>query len=161
MYSIGEFAKKTGFTTQTLRDWDKNGKLKPAYRNINNHKYSYYSEEQLNAILQERINIGYMIVSTSNQEYDLKRQYELMKLFLTKQDKRFKIIKDIESNVDYNKRKGLKELLKFIAANRCNTIFILHKNVLPECGYALIKEFAKLHNTRITIINKDIKKLIS
>lgn len=27
--SIGEFAKKIGVTIQTLRNWDKTGKLKP------------------------------------------------------------------------------------------------------------------------------------
>ena len=28
-YSIGEFDKKLNITTQTLRNWDKEGKLKP------------------------------------------------------------------------------------------------------------------------------------
>ena len=28
-YSIGQFAKAIGKTTKTLRNWDKNGKLKP------------------------------------------------------------------------------------------------------------------------------------
>ena len=53
MYSIGEFAKKIGVTIQTLRDWDKSGKLKPAYRSKGN--YRYYSEDQLNEILQKRV----------------------------------------------------------------------------------------------------------
>ncbi|WP_373897087.1 MerR family DNA-binding transcriptional regulator, partial [Heyndrickxia coagulans] len=29
MYSIGQFAKQLGVTTQTLRNWDKTNKLKP------------------------------------------------------------------------------------------------------------------------------------
>ena len=76
MYSIGEFAKKISVTIQTLRDWDKSGKLKPAYRSKGNHRY--YSEEQLNEILQKkqpknRINVGYVRVSTNHQKDDLKR----------------------------------------------------------------------------------------
>jgi len=43
MYSIGEFAKKIGVSTQALRDWGKSGKLKPAYRSKGNHRY--YSQE--------------------------------------------------------------------------------------------------------------------
>ena len=30
-YSIGEFANKIGKTVQTLRNWDKNGTLKPSH----------------------------------------------------------------------------------------------------------------------------------
>lgn len=30
-YSIGEFATKIGKTVQTLRNWDKNGTLKPSH----------------------------------------------------------------------------------------------------------------------------------
>ncbi len=37
MYSIGE-----GVTIQTLREWDKSNKLKPAYRSKDN--YRYYNE---------------------------------------------------------------------------------------------------------------------
>ncbi len=53
MYSIGEFAKKIGVSIQTLRDWDKSGKLKPAYRSKGNHRY--YSEDQLNEFLDKKI----------------------------------------------------------------------------------------------------------
>jgi len=160
MYSIGEFAKKIGVTIQTLRDWDKSGKLKPAYRSKGNHRY--YSQEQLNEILQKRvpnkrINVGYVRVSANHQKDDLKRQYELMELFLVKQGKEFKIIQDIGSGINYNK-KGLKELLKLIATNQCNTIFVLHKDRLLRFGYELIEEFAKLHNTKIVVINKDDDK---
>jgi predicted site-specific integrase-resolvase len=160
MYSIGEFAKKIGVTIQTLRDWDKSGKLKPAYRSKGNHRY--YSEEQLNEILQKRtsdkrINVGYVRVNANHQKDDLKRQYELMELFLAKQGKEFKIIEDIGSGINYNK-KGLKELLKLIATNQCDTIFVLHKDRLLRFGYELIEEFAKLHNTKIVVINKDEEK---
>jgi len=157
MYPIGEFAKKIGVTIQTLRDWDKSGKLKPAYRSKGNHRY--YTEEQLNEILQKkqpknRINIGYVRVNANHQKDDLKRQYELMELFLTKQGKEFKIIEEIGSGIDYNK-KGLKELLKLIAINQIDTIFILYKDRLLRFGYELIEEFARLHNTKIVVINKD------
>ena len=33
IYSIDEFAKKIGITIQTLRDWDKDGRLKPIFKN--------------------------------------------------------------------------------------------------------------------------------
>ena len=42
-YSIGQFAKEIGKTTKTLRNWDKEGKLKPA--RVEQSGYRYYSEE--------------------------------------------------------------------------------------------------------------------
>ena len=45
-YSIGEFAKAIGKTTKTLRNWDKNGKLKQV--RVEDSGYRYYSQEQLN-----------------------------------------------------------------------------------------------------------------
>ena len=48
-YSISEFAKLTGYTQQTLRNWEASGKLKP-YRN-GELGHRRYSQEQLDEIL--------------------------------------------------------------------------------------------------------------
>ena len=48
-YPIGELANKTGKTIQTLMNWDKSEKLKPAYVTAGGTKY--YSQEQLNQFL--------------------------------------------------------------------------------------------------------------
>lgn len=48
-YSIGQFAKLIGRTTQTLRNWDKKGVLKPQHGAPSG--YRYYSQEQLNHFL--------------------------------------------------------------------------------------------------------------
>ena len=77
-YSIGEFAKEIGRTPQTLRNWDKNGTLKPHH--VAESGYRYYSKEQLNNILgiktkkeKERVVIGYCRVSSNKQKEDLER----------------------------------------------------------------------------------------
>ena len=51
-YSINEFSKILGVSAQTLRNWDKEGKLKPAYTKSNG--YRYYSEESIMSYTQER-----------------------------------------------------------------------------------------------------------
>lgn len=45
-YTINKFAKILGVSTQTLRNWDNNGKLKPHHTSPNG--YRYYSHDQLN-----------------------------------------------------------------------------------------------------------------
>lgn len=90
-YSINEFSKILGVSAQTLRNWDKNGKLHPHHTSSNG--YRYYSHEQLNQVMNikpnlDRIVIGYCRVSSNKQKDDLERQIENMKLYLTAQGKR-------------------------------------------------------------------------
>jgi len=47
-YTINKFAKIIGVTSQTLRNWDRSGKLHPHHTSSNG--YRYYSEDQLNAV---------------------------------------------------------------------------------------------------------------
>lgn len=78
-YYIAEMSKTLGISAQTLRNWDKSGKLKPHH--TTNSGYRYYSQEQLNSILgiKENINkkiIGYCRVSSNKQKDDLQRQIQ-------------------------------------------------------------------------------------
>lgn len=157
MYSIGKFAKLIGRSIETLRSWDKQGKLIPSYRSEG--RYRMYSQEQLNEVLQivkpkERFNLGYIRVSAKHQNSDLDRQRDLMELFLMKQGKEFQIISDIGSGINYKKR-GLKELLRLVSTNQIDKLYISYKDRLVRFGYELIEEVCKLHSVEIIIINKN------
>ena len=51
-YSAKTATKILGVTAQTLRNWDKENKLKPTY--VKSNGYRYYSEQSLLAYTQER-----------------------------------------------------------------------------------------------------------
>ena len=71
MYLIGEFAKRIGVIIQTLREWDKSGKLKPEFRSKGRH--IYYSDNQLNEILQKSAkfyNTKLMIINKNEEKTD-------------------------------------------------------------------------------------------
>jgi len=160
MYSIGEFSKLIGKSVYTLRVWDKNKKLIPAYRTKGNQRM--YSDAQLNEVLQiskpiNRFNVGYVRVSANHQKDDLDRQYEMLEMYLNKQGEEFKIISDIGSGINYSK-KGLKELLKLISQNKVNKLYISFKDRLVRFGFELIEEICKLHNVEIIVINKSEDK---
>ena len=162
MYTIGKFAKKLGITVHTLRVWDKEDRLKPEY--VSNGGHRYYSEEQLRKLLpnmevkkENRINIGYVRVSAKHQKDDLKRQYQVMELYLATKGKNFKIISDIGSGINY-KKKGLSELLTLISTNQVDTLYIVYKDRLVRFGYELIEKICKLHDVKIEIINQSATK---
>lgn len=158
-YSINEFSNILGVSAQTLRNWDKNNKLKPHHTSSNG--YRYYSHEQLNKVLNISINldrkvIGYCRVSSHKQKDDLVRQIENMKIYLNAQGKPFEIIQDIGSGINY-KKKGLKELIKLITQNKIEKVVVLYKDRLLRFGFELIEYIANLYNCEIEIIDNTKK----
>lgn len=158
-YSINEFSKILGISAQTLRNWDKNGKLHPHHTSSNG--YRYYSHEQLNQVMNIKPNlnrkiIGYCRVSSNKQKDDLQRQIENMKLYLMAQGKPFEIISDIGSGINY-KRKGLRELIKLITQNQVEKVVVLYKDRLLRFGFELVEYIASLYNCAIEIIDSTEK----
>lgn len=108
-YSIGKFATKIGKTVQTLRNWDKNGTLKPHHITAGGTRYD--SQEQLNHFLgikniecKSKKIIGYCRVSSPKQREDLERQIEHVKVYMYAKGYQFEIITDIGSGIHYKKR---------------------------------------------------------
>ena len=158
-YSINEFSKILGVSAQTLRNWDKNGKLHPHHTSGNG--YRYYSHEQLNQVMNikpnlNRIVIGYCRVSSNKQRDELERQIENMELYLTSQGKPFEIISDIGSGINY-KKKGLKEVIKRISQNKVEKVVVLYKDRLLRFGFELVEYIASLYNCDIEIIDNTEK----
>lgn len=146
-------------SAQTLRNWDKNGKLHPHHTSSNG--YRYYSHEQLGQVINIKTNvdrkvIGYCRVSSNKQKDDLKRQIENMEVYLTSLEKPFEIITDIGSGINY-KKKGLKELIKLITQNKVEKVVVLYKDRLVRFGFELIEYLTSLYNCEIEIVDNTEK----
>lgn len=143
-----------GRTPQTLRNWDKSGKLKPHHKGSNG--YRYYSKEQLNEVLgirePHRKTIGYCRVSSNKQKDDLKRQLENMEEYLTSITKEFEVISDIGSGINY-KKKGLQKLIEMIINNEVDKVVVFYKDRLLRFGFELVEYIANLHSCEIVILD--------
>ena len=157
-FTINKFSKIVGVTPQTLRNWDKTGKLKPHHTTENG--YRYYSEEQLKQVLRtkpkSRTIVGYCRVSSLKQKDDLERQIENVKTYLLAQGKPFEIISDVGSGINC-RRKGLLELLDRINQDEVEKVVILYKDRLSRFGFELIEYMASLHGCEIEIIDNTQK----
>lgn len=71
-YSIGEFAKAIGKTTKTLRNWDKNGKLKYNKKGLN-QLIDMITNSEVNkivALYKDRlIRFGYELIENLCEKY--------------------------------------------------------------------------------------------
>jgi predicted site-specific integrase-resolvase len=156
-YSSKTVTQLLGVTAQTLRNWDKEGKLKPTY--VKSNGYRYYSEESILSYTQERktkksLNvIGYARVSSKKQSDDLERQVENIKTYLKSKYETFDIITDIGSGINYNKP-GLLKLIEKINKKEVDLIVVLYKDRLLRFGFELIEHFASLNNVKIEILDR-------
>lgn len=156
-YSSKTVTKILGVTAQTLRNWDKDNKLKPAY--VKSNGYRYYSEESILSYTQERktkkhLNvIGYARVSSNKQKDDLERQVDNLKTIINSKYETYEIITDIGSGINYNKP-GLKKLIEKINKKQVDVIIVLYKDRLLRFGFELVEYFAALNNVRIEVLDK-------
>lgn len=158
-YSIREFSKIIGVSSQTLRNWDHSGRLKPHHKTVSG--YRYYSDEQLNLIMgvkpkNDRIIIGYCRVSSNKQKDDLDRQVENVRTYLMSIGKPFEIITDIGSGINYKKR-GLLELIRRISQNKVDKVVVLYKDRLLRFGFELLEYMASLYGCDIEVIDNTEK----
>lgn len=159
-YSIRKLSEMIDVSAQTLRNWEKSGKLIPDYKTSSG--YRYYSQEQVDAItgnranIENRITIGYCRVSSAKQKNDLERQIQNVKAYLLAQGSPFEIIEDIGSGINYNK-KGLLELLQKVIDHKVEKIVVLYKDRLLRFGYELFENIVKSYGTSIEIIDNTEK----
>ena len=156
-YSAKEVTKILGVTAQTLRNWDKQNKLKPSYTKSNG--YRYYSEESILSYTQERktkkdLNvIGYARVSSKKQEDDLNRQIDNLNKYMSNKYTSFEIISDIGSGINY-KKPGLLKLIDKINKKEVDLVIVLYKDRLLRFGFELIEYFASINNVKIEVLDK-------
>ena len=154
-------AESLGVTTQTLRNWDKSGKLKPAY--VAESGYRYYTDEQLAKVKglfytdeNQKLVVGYCRVPTQKQSDNLDRQIECVRQYCISKGYQFKIVSDIGSGINYNK-KGLQDLLRSVMNNEVSKIVVMYKDRLVRFGFELIKFICDFHNVEVEIIDNTEK----
>ena len=157
-YSSKTVTQILGVTAQTLRNWDKEGKLKPAY--VKSNGYRYYSEDSILAYTNDKrknkkkLNVvGYARVSSKKQSDDLERQVNNLKSYLDSKYDEYEIITDIGSGINYTKP-GLKKLIEKINRKEIDLIVVLYKDRLLRFGFELVEYFASLNDVKIEVLDK-------
>ena len=86
--SIGQAAKLLGVHVQTMRNWEKSGKLKPdsispgGTRRYNLDRIVAISGKEVPTVVDKRKTIAYARVSSCDLKEDLQRQSQVLELLL-------------------------------------------------------------------------------
>ena len=155
--SIKEASSFLGVSTQTLRRWDRQGKLVPTKRTQGNQRR--YDITQLVPVNRKNIStkelptIAYARVSSHDQKDDLHRQMQMLEYFCTSHGWIFEIISDLGSGLNYSK-KGLRKLLQKIVNGDIQRLVLTHKDRLLRFGAELIFALCEAKEIEIVVINK-------
>ncbi len=150
-YKIGEASRILGVHPNTLRKWEKEGKIKA----IRIGRDRVFLEEEIMRLLgKERDNAVaiYARVSSRDQSEDLERQLEYLRQKLpTTYDKVYEI-KDIGSGLN-GKRKGLLKLIELARAKKIRAIYVTYPDRLTRFGYEAFKEFFRALGVEVIEVN--------
>jgi len=160
LLSAGQLAKELGVHIETIRRWDRDGKIK-AVRTTGGHRR--FELNQVKAMLDneklkdKKITVIYARVSTPNKKDDLNRQIERLESFCMAKGWEYKTISDIGSGINYNK-KGLQKLIEMIISNQIKRVVINYKDRLVGFGYELIEKICNLKGVEIVVVSSDESK---
>ena len=151
--SISEAAYLLGVSTDTLRRWEKEGKITSSRTEGGHRRYD------LTDILKDKedegLTILYARVSTRPQLKDLARQIAVLETYAEiKGWKNCQTIKDIGSGVNYRK-KGLSKLLSILVEGQATRLVLTTKDRLLRFGSELVFSLCELYGVEVVILNKD------
>jgi len=158
IYTLKEFAKLSGLSESTLREYD--DLLKPL-RTPGGHRR--YTDEHLAKLYRLQLiepktkdTIVYARVSTKAQEKDLQRQVDALLTFCSSKGwKVDEIITDIGSSVNF-KRSGLLKLLQLIVYQRPKRVVIATRDRLARIGFDLFETLCNLVGTELIVVYDDL-----
>lgn len=156
LVSIQEAATFLGVSPQTLRRWEREGKLLPDERTVGGRRrydLARLRPEQFHAPEQARRTVAYARVSSHDQKADLERQKQVLELYCARQGWTFEVIADLGSGMNYHK-KGLKRLLDDVVEGRVGRLVITHKDRLLRFGAELVFAICEAKGVEVVILNQ-------
>lgn len=154
---IGKASEFFGVSPQTLRRWEREGKLVATQRTPGNQRRydvtSLRPKAKPSGISQEKPTIAYARVSSHDQKEDLVRQQKMLELFCASHGWSFEILSDLGSGMNYSKR-GLRLLIQKIVHQEVGRLVVTHTDRLLRFGAELIFALCEENGVEVVLINK-------
>ena len=149
LVSVGEIAELKAVSVDTVRRWEKEGKIKSVRTDGGHRRY------RLADFVEEKRGktIAYARVSSHDQKSDLDRQDAVLSAYCQSKEWNFEVIRDLGSGMNYRK-KGLSKLLNALLDGDVARLVITHKDRLLRFGSELIFSVCEYHEVEVVILNK-------
>jgi len=153
--SIGIAAKHLGVSQDTLRRWERAGKI-TVERTARGHRRFDLSKllgRSLRAPTSKQRTLAYARVSSHDQKSDLDRQAQVLENFCSANGWTYEIIQDLGSGLNFEKR-GLKKLMQTICSGTMDRLVLTHKDRLLRFGSELVFALCEQFGVEVVIMNK-------
>jgi excisionase family DNA binding protein len=161
--SIKEASQILGVHSETLRRWERTGKIKCERTPGGKRRFLLADIQTFNPLginkeALKRMTVGYARVSSHDQKDDLVRQKQILEMYCSSHGWSFEIIDDLGSGMNYRK-KGLRKLMELILSEKIGRLVLTHKDRLLRFGAELIFSLCEAKNVEVVIINNgdDVK----
>ena len=160
LYKIGEFARMLSVTPQTVRRWEREGKI-TAFRSVGDTRY--FTHEQYLALSGQSSKsesfpencVIYARVSTRNQKDDLQNQILFLRQFCNARGMIVsRVYEDYGSGLNY-KRKNWNRMLDEVMDRKISTIVVAHKDRFVRFGFDWFDHFCERFGCRIFVVNNE------
>lgn len=156
IYSIGELAKRVKRSPQTLRRWEREGKI-TAKRLPSGHRY--YDDTDLQALFgispKEKKTIVYCRVSSAGQKADLHRQYEAMQTWaLSAGIAVDEWITEVGGGMNFKRPRFLK-IIDRIMRGEVAALIVAHKDRLVRFGFDLLSHICEENGCKLMVVNQE------
>lgn len=155
-YRINEFAARVGRSTQTIRRWEKEGKL-TAKRLPSGHRY--FDESDVRSLMggapDKKDVVVYCRVSSAGQKDDLASQVTAMQTYcLAGAIPVDHWIEEIGGGMNF-KRKHFLALVDRIQRGEIQKLLIAHKDRLMRFGFDFFSHIAGENGCEIVVVNQE------
>lgn len=149
LVSIGEIAELKAVSVDTVRRWEKEGKITSVRTEGGHRRYKLgdFVEQK------EGKTLAYARVSSNDQKTDLDRQDAVLSAYCSSQGWSFQVIRDLGSGMNCRK-KGLTKLINALLDGDVCRLVLTHKDRLLRFGSELIFSICEYHEVEVIILNK-------
>jgi putative resolvase len=145
-----DLSRLFGVTTQTLTQWEADGKLQAVRTDGGHRRYVYPHTIQQQQPSGEKKKYIYARVSSFKQQQDLQRQVAL----LQEAYPNFDVIQDIGSGINF-KRRGFLTLLDNVLGGNVSHVVVAHKDRLTRFGFDMLQHIFDRCEVSLTVLSDD------
>lgn len=154
LVQIGEAAKIRGVSIETLRRWEKVGKLKPADKTEGGHRRYRVADLLRVNNPNLRFTVTYARVSTPTRKSNLATQEAVLNGYCEQQGwENIYNLSDVGSGLNYKKR-GLLKLIDMLQKDEVERLIITDKDRLLRFGSELVFALCEGNHTEVIILNR-------
>ena len=155
--SIRKTADALGVSIETLRRWEKIGKIRSERTlnrryDLNSLNLSEMNLRRSRTASLQRKTVVYGRVSSKDQKEDLQRQILRLESYCAAHGWTYEVIADLGSGLNYQK-KGLKQLIQKICSTEVERLVLTHKDRLLRFGSELVFSLCEQFNTEVIVLN--------